>query len=787
MELIFFRKVYAKLLSQTGSSEAAGVPLLSLQRSMCRLRKVLHDDREFDAKSYDLNSDGTVGWWEFCILWKKEQFTSKLSLWERIFLTLEDPARSRLGKITSFAVLLAILLSATSFIISTMPSMKYQPCSMCEPIPLEIFETMDTVCVALFTIEYLLSFSCSASTRTELINEDNLIEKLSTDYMTPLPTKCERVIKWVLAWPNLIDLAAILPSYIDMIVKATHGNDLEHENNSNLKLIRLVRVVRAVRLGRRFEAVIIIARAMRRSVRALWVLLLNLCMAMLICGSILFFLEQGEYNPEKKAFERPAGYEFNSTDNTYYEVKDRSPFLSIPESFWWALVTSTTVGYGDVSPTTAAGKFTAGLAMVWSLCVLALPVGVIGSNFQTVWTEYDTEKRNEREVKENARKMAKLTLGNIDPLSYSRTIFVEVYHNGGVGFSQTNDIFIGEAEIELDLDPESASMVSNHCCLPLVENRAKANRKVSGEVNLLYKWTPSSLENRTPGTILKGEMVITVLSARHLAAVDWKGSGISDPYVTLTVYPESPNSAGNIEPQVERTGTVFDEVKPMWNEVKKFNYFWHQDGIDAKLALERRNAAFAPPRLLPSSSSLALLERAGSLTPSQARNVQCVQRKQSSLSSIVQEIGVQRSDSACSIDPPKSTSTLLADIPRIQEEVGNLKNLLPKLTSEVQTLREGMSSIMFELGMVEIRRTVDAPQVLDEDEPQSPPSDMPKFLEAGAGFPSMPGVVPEDPSVEKCERLFSGTTLDRDDDVMTCAPGWPPSPPHARPRTLNDG
>eukprot|EP00930_Biecheleria_cincta_P025572 TRINITY_DN18194_c1_g1_i1.p1 TRINITY_DN18194_c1_g1~~TRINITY_DN18194_c1_g1_i1.p1 ORF type:complete len:831 (+),score=143.95 TRINITY_DN18194_c1_g1_i1:201-2693(+) len=773
MELIFFRKVYAKLLSQTGNSEAAGVPLICLQRSMCRLRRVLQDDSEFDAKQYDLNSDGIVGWWEFCILWRKEQFVMRLSRWERIFLTLEDPVRSRLGRLTSLAVLLAILLSATSFIVSTMPTMKYQQCPDCEPIPLEIFETMDTVCVALFTIEYLLSLSCSAFTRTELVNEDDLIEKLSTDYMIPMPTKGQRVIRWILSWPNLIDLAAILPSYVDMVVQAFHPG-LRNEGNSNLKLIRLVRVVRAARLGRRFEAVIIIARAMRRSMRALWVLLLNLCMAMLICGAILFFLEQGEYNPEIKAFERPAGHGWHEKTQRYVEVKARSPFLSIPESFWWALVTSTTVGYGDVAPTTAAGKITAGLAMVWSLCVLALPVGVIGNNFQTVWTEYDTEKRNEKEVKENARRMAKLTLGNIDPLSYSRMVYVEVYHNGGVGFSQTNDIFIGEAELELDLDPESALVVSNQFCLPLVENRAKANRKVSGEVNLLYKWTPA--EHRTPGTILKGELVITVLSARHLAAVDWKGSGISDPYVTLTVYPESPNASGAIEPKVERTETVFDELKPMWNEVKKFNFFWHQDGVNAKLELERRNATFAPKLMPTSTTKSSGLERSGT---SSARS-RGLQRSQTREDFGLPHLNPNRPNAPA--DLPKTTATLLADIPRMQEEVRTLTNLLPKLTSEVQTLREGMSSIMFELGMMEMRRTMDAPQGPSDVEHRGPPSGMPKVLGAGANFATMPGMVPEDPSDEKFA-LVHTDGLDGFEDALTITPGWQDD---AHPHLTND-
>merc|ERR1719356_2049537 len=75
-----------------------------------------------------------------------------------------------------------------------------------------------------------------------------------------------------------------------------------------LKLIRLMRVVRAFRLGRRFEAVVIIARSMTRSIRALWVLVLNLSLGMLIFGAIMFFVEGGEYDKDSGQFERIEGW-----------------------------------------------------------------------------------------------------------------------------------------------------------------------------------------------------------------------------------------------------------------------------------------------------------------------------------------------------------------------------------------------------------------------------------------------------------------------------------------------
>merc|ERR1719174_214424 len=72
-------------------------------------------------------------------------------------------------------------------------------------------------------------------------------------------------------------------------------------------------------------------------------------------------------------------------------------FTSIPATFWWAAVTMTTVGFGDKLPRTFAGRIIAGMTMMAGILVIALPVAIVGSRFQEVYNEIETQNRLKRE------------------------------------------------------------------------------------------------------------------------------------------------------------------------------------------------------------------------------------------------------------------------------------------------------------------------------------------------------------------------------------------------------
>lgn len=605
LELLFFHRVFEKLskgpVADAAGEMCQGVHLRDLQRGMCRLLRVLKDDREFVATKFDLNHDGVVGWWEFCCLWKEMKLAVNFSMAERIFMTLEDPTASRLGRLVSCVVLLAIVFSATSFVVSTMPSMQEKPLTAAAifertgvqvpPEPFQVFRDIDTICVILFTIEYVLRLVTAAWMRVELVNEADMIGFMCTEESVVWPSPFQRMLKFGTGYANLIDLAAILPSYIQYVIP----KDEDSAGTMPLvKMIRLMRVVRAFRLGRRLEPVIIMARTMVKSVRVLAVLVLNIVMGVLCFGSVMFFLEQGDYFPSTGAYCRtPVSDDCMSDD-------DLTPFASIPGTFWWALVTATTVGYGDVLPSTTLGKFSAGFAMVWSLCVLALPVGVIGDNFQEIWDQYDKENRMEKELQAGNWRMVRNAVHAVDPVMHAKVMLVEVFHDSAM-HSAENDVFIGEAEVHLELDPSSPEEVTRSMRLPLQSNRKKSGRSVSGAVFLEYTWTPRQATE--PGVVVYGELQISLLHAEGLAAVDWKrgarSEAPSDPYVRVTVKPTSPASDGSIKPKEIRFRTIFDESMPMWNDTVSVDFLWRIEGVQAKKRVEREalNAQTTQPAL----------------------------------------------------------------------------------------------------------------------------------------------------------------------------------------------
>ena len=221
-------------------------------------------------------------------------------------------------------------------------------CVPAESAKIRMYNTIEYVCIAIFTAEYL--GKCVSAPRVRAM-------------LTPM---------------NVIDLVAILPFYVEL---ATSGLDASFDTRI-IRVVRLVRIFRMLKFGGRVMKLDLVTKAVSESADMLGMMLLLLAITITIFSTLVFYCERGSYNHFLGHYVREGEFE-------------RSPFSSIPYSFWWCVVTLTSVGYGDVVPMTLAGRIIATMAMVSSVIILALPISVIGTNFTQTWTEYKERMRDQ--------------------------------------------------------------------------------------------------------------------------------------------------------------------------------------------------------------------------------------------------------------------------------------------------------------------------------------------------------------------------------------------------------
>merc|ERR1719379_235165 len=124
----------------------------------------------------------------------------------------------------------------------------------------------------------------------------------------------------------------------------------------------------------------------------------------------MWFAEQGtwypENNPRLSALSTPisgrGAWLRHTGSKDEYDLEE-SPFQSIVHSFWYVIVTITTVGYGDISPTTPVGKTVGALTILNGIIVLAMPIGVVGANFSAGYYKVLEDKKRRRKMKEQLK------------------------------------------------------------------------------------------------------------------------------------------------------------------------------------------------------------------------------------------------------------------------------------------------------------------------------------------------------------------------------------------------
>lgn len=163
---------------------------------------------------------------------------------------------------------------------------------------------------------------------------------------------------------NIIDIAAIVPLYVQLFLDLTENyNCLKNQQAviETIFILRIIRIFRIFHLVKHYKALKILVHAIRASIQELLMLSIFLIIAMLVFSTLVFYAE------------RPGGPALQ--DDTLTD------FDTIPIGFWWAIITMTTVGYGDVFPHSPMGCVIGALCAVWGVLLIALTIPVISNNF----------------------------------------------------------------------------------------------------------------------------------------------------------------------------------------------------------------------------------------------------------------------------------------------------------------------------------------------------------------------------------------------------------------------
>ena len=293
----------------------------------------------------------------------------------KIIFEADTPA----GKAFDVALIIAIIVSVLAVILDTIPSISAEQQAF--------LQTAEWVFTILFTIEYFTRLWCVES-----------------------PSLYAR------SFFGVIDLIAILPTYVSLLVPGA-------EYLLVLRFLRALRIFRILKLANHVQGARTILQAMRNSQAKIMVFLFTILILVTIIGSVMYLVEgrpikvtnlerikvkqrvwvgniaesdmaivvavsPGPHNEDA----RTGSLKVRFTNRKEHEVKPdeavwqpyNEKFESIPKSVYWAIVTLTTVGYGDISPITPLGQFLAAIVMIMGYSIIAVPTGIVSAEMARV-------------------------------------------------------------------------------------------------------------------------------------------------------------------------------------------------------------------------------------------------------------------------------------------------------------------------------------------------------------------------------------------------------------------
>ncbi|ELK26702.1 Potassium voltage-gated channel subfamily C member 1 [Myotis davidii] len=265
----------------------------------------------------------------------------------RIWALFEDPYSSRYARYVALASLFFILVSITTFCLETHE--RFNPIVNKTEIEnvrngtqvryyreaeTEAFLTyIEGVCVVWFTFEFLMRV-----------------------------VFCPNKVEFIKNSLNIIDFVAILPFYLEVGLSGLSSKAAK-DVLGFLRVVRFVRILRIFKLTRHFVGLRVLGHTLRASTNEFLLLIIFLALGVLIFATMIYYAERIGAQPNDPS------------------ASEHTHFKNIPIGFWWAVVTMTTLGYGDMYPQTWSGMLVGALCALAGVLTIAMPVPVIVNNF----------------------------------------------------------------------------------------------------------------------------------------------------------------------------------------------------------------------------------------------------------------------------------------------------------------------------------------------------------------------------------------------------------------------
>ncbi|XP_034626096.1 potassium voltage-gated channel subfamily C member 1 isoform X3 [Trachemys scripta elegans] len=345
----------------------------------------------------------------------------------RIWALFEDPYSSRYARYVAFASLFFILVSITTFCLETHE--RFNPIvnktetefigndthvRHYREAETEAFLTyIEGVCVVWFTFEFLMRI-----------------------------TFCPNKVEFIKNSLNIIDFVAILPFYLEVGLSGLSSKAAK-DVLGFLRVVRFVRILRIFKLTRHFVGLRVLGHTLRASTNEFLLLIIFLALGVLIFATMIYYAERIGAKPNDPS------------------ASNHTHFKNIPIGFWWAVVTMTTLGYGDMYPQTWSGMLVGALCALAGVLTIAMPVPVIVNNFGMYYSLAMAKQKLPKKKKKHIPRPPQLGSPN-----YCKSVVNSPHHStqsDTCPLAQEEILEINRADSKLNGEVAKAALANEDC------------------------------------------------------------------------------------------------------------------------------------------------------------------------------------------------------------------------------------------------------------------------------------------------------------------------------------